>query len=103
VACSDGRINKAGRYPHYTVMLWSHATPRLEKYRASHPIILISASFGPRPVRVNTEQFTRAVARPRRYPINQAATRSYFSSMHVARGLSDLRPRFSQRDREAFF
>src|SRR5580704_8889951 len=30
----------------------------------SHPIILISASFGPSTVRVNTEQFTRAVARP---------------------------------------
>ena len=30
----------------------------------SHPIILISASFGPSTVRANTEQFTRAVARP---------------------------------------
>src|SRR5580704_7078545 len=30
----------------------------------SHPIILISASFGPSAVGVNTEQFTRAVARP---------------------------------------
>ena len=30
----------------------------------SHPIILISASFGPSTVRVITEQFTRAVARP---------------------------------------
>src|SRR6266481_2822644 len=30
----------------------------------SHPIILISASFGPSSVRANTEQFTRAVARP---------------------------------------
>src|SRR5579863_4819487 len=30
----------------------------------SHPIILISASFGPSTVRANTEQFTRAVAGP---------------------------------------
>src|ERR1700686_4007756 len=30
----------------------------------SHPIIRISASFGPSSVRVNTAQFTRAVARP---------------------------------------
>jgi len=30
----------------------------------SHPIILISASFGPSAVRVNTEQFTRAVGEP---------------------------------------
>jgi hypothetical protein len=30
----------------------------------SHPIIFTSASFGPSSVRVNTEQFTRAVTRP---------------------------------------
>src|SRR6202158_5873779 len=30
----------------------------------SHPIILISASFGPSTVGVNTEQSTRTVARP---------------------------------------